>query len=216
MEKFLWALAWVSAMVAVVAAISYAFVQETDLTVYRLGGAHLLSPNLYTAQLHSSAGPLLFTYPPFAALVFWPLAHLPVVSGQAVWNTLNVLSLVGALAFSIRAARGRPLTTRDWRLALLLTAPALFLWPVRDDFGLGQIELILMVMILGDLTCAIEWRGRTLPRGVLTGLAAAVKLTPLVFILYLVVTGQRRAAAHATAAFMAATAAVAAITPRNS
>src|SRR5580658_10035185 len=41
---------------------------QVDIDVYRMGGQHALLADLYSAQLPK--GGLLFTYPPFAALVF--------------------------------------------------------------------------------------------------------------------------------------------------
>ena len=77
---------------------------------------------------------------------------------------------------------------------MLLLPVALLLYPVRSDLALGQINIVLILMIIADLTTGLSWRGHSLPHGLLVGLAAAVKLTPLVFIPYLVVSRQWRAA----------------------
>src|SRR5258708_6811874 len=68
---------------------------------------------------------------------------------------------------------------------------------VRRSLGVGQIELVLMALIAWDL-CQPDgrwWQGAGL------GLAAGIKLVPLIFIPYLVLAGKLRQAAVATAAF---------------
>jgi alpha-1,2-mannosyltransferase len=87
---------------------------------------------------------------------------------------------------------------------------------VRSDLVIGQINILLVLMIVTDLTVGVSWRGSRLPEGVLVGLAAAIKLTPLVFIPYLVVSRQWRAARNATLTFVAVTGAMLAVTPHAS
>ncbi len=90
------------------------------------------------------------------------------------------------------------------------------MYPVRSDLALGQINILLVLMIVVDLTADLSWGGRSLPRGFLVGVAAAVKLTPLVFIPYLAVSRQWRAARNATVTFALITAAVFVLSPRAS
>ena len=88
--------------------------------------------------------------------------------------------------------------------------------PVRLTFYFGQINLVLCLAIVADLTCTFDMYGRTLPRGVLVGVAAAVKLVPLVFVPYLFVTRQTRAAWTALATFAACSLVAAAFDPATS
>ena len=67
-----------------------------------LGAHHLVDGQLYTVGL-PFAPHLPFTYPPIAAVAFWPLAHLPRQAGQLVWAAINVASLYGIIALSLRA-----------------------------------------------------------------------------------------------------------------
>jgi alpha-1,2-mannosyltransferase len=80
------------------------------------------------------------------------------------------------------------------------------------NLWLGQVNLILTAMIMLDLlgTRPSRWRG------VLLGIAAAVKLTPGVFVLYLLVRRRWREAGNAVAAFVAATGLAAAVLPSGS
>jgi alpha-1,2-mannosyltransferase len=81
---------------------------------------------------------------------------------------------------------------------LAVVAGSLVLEPVRETLGFGQINLMLCAFVLYDLLGPADRRGR----GVWVGLAAGVKLTPLVFFGLLVVTRQWKALAHASAAFV--------------
>ena len=145
---------------------------QLDLDVYLLGAQHLTDGSLYHVSL----------------------TWLPHQAAQLSWAALNVLALAGIIALSLRALRadlrGRNLVL--WTLIAL--GPAFSLEPVWLTFNYGQINLVLTVMILADLTGHLRCGSRTLPRGILLGIAAAIKLIPLVFVAYLFVTRQTKAA----------------------
>ncbi len=190
---------------------------QMDFQVYRMGGAHVFGSGLYSSEITVQGRSLLFTYPPFAAAVFWPLSNLSTFVGQSTWDALNLAALAALIVVSIAAARGRRPVRTDWRTALILLAPiGLILYPVRIDLALGQINILLTLMIVADLTMGVGCRGRYLPRGVLVGAAVAIKLTPLVFIAYLVVSRQWRTARNATLSFVATSGALFAVNPRAS
>jgi alpha-1,2-mannosyltransferase len=195
----------------------FSHLPQMDFQVYRMGGGHVLGSGLYSSQITVLGRRLPFVYPPLAALFFWPLSHVSVLGGQRIWDATNLVALTALVAVSIAAARSRTLRGSDWRTALVLLAPVAFLlYPVRNDLALGQINIELVLMIVADLTIGVSWRNRHLPRGTLVGIAAAVKLTPLVFIPYLVVSRQWRAARNATLTFALATGAMFVLSPRAS
>ncbi|MEV6239704.1 glycosyltransferase 87 family protein [Lentzea sp. NPDC051838] len=158
-----------------------------DSAVYRSGAwAVLHGEALYE---HLTATPswsidLPFTYPPIAAVLFTPLALLPV---QLVWALFAAVSVLGVAAVLRWTSGPSPL------LFLLVFS----LEPVWRTIGLGQINVLLMVMVVFDLL-----RNDSRWSGVLIGVAAAVKLTPLIFVLHLLVTGRRREAARALGTFL--------------
>ncbi|WP_436700161.1 glycosyltransferase 87 family protein [Nocardioides sp. BYT-33-1] len=162
-----------------------------DLHVYRYGGDAVL----HQARLYDADDPVTgypFTYPPFAALVMVPLALLPSSLAATVWTGASTAALVAGIAVVLRA-RGTP--TSPW-LVVLLAAVALALEPVWQTLAFGQVNLLLMLALLADLLG--PWRRWS---GVLVGIVAGIKLTPLVFVVLLVLTGQRAAAIRAGAAF---------------
>ena len=172
----------------------------TDLDVYRAGGASWLhgSP-LYTDEFPFW---LPFTYPPVAAVLFGALAILPLVAAATL---LTAAGLVGLSLASFGAVPHRA-------VALLAVTGGVLLEPVRTTLTFGQVNLVLMGLVAAD--CLL---GRTRwPRGLLVGLAAAVKLTPAVFILFFLARRQPGAAVTATVTFAAATSAGMLLAPADS
>lgn len=169
-----------------------------DLDVYRLGAAaYYKLGDPYGALPPTRDGTLLlFTYPPFAALVFGPLPAVPAAVSQALAETVNVLALGAVLAIVFARFERRPPVLA----AAVLTAQAAALLsdPVRQTIGYGQVNLVLMLLVVFDLLGPFE------RRGYLVGIAAAVKLTPLVFVLYFLVRRDFRSAVRAGAAFVLA------------
>jgi len=145
-----------------------------DLGVYRGAVRHwlLAGGDLYAYRYQGTG--YGFTYPPFAALVLSPLA-------LASWPVAIAASLVvnaGAVARLLRWFRPRA----GWTEAALLFVAVIVFEPARDTFSFGQVNLVLLVLVCADLaalTRGSRWAG------VGIGIAAAVKLTPAVFVGYL-------------------------------
>jgi len=158
-----------------------------DLRVYRAAGnalRHGGSP--FTSNFTSNRLP--FTYTPFALLILTPLSFGSLGLVEAAWWTASAVCLVCAAWLMIRSAFSLS-SRRAWAVAALLGAAAsLGLEPVRSNFNYGQINLILMLMIVADVTWVRPPR-----RGVLVGVGAAIKLTPLVFLLFFIVDQKWRA-----------------------
>jgi alpha-1,2-mannosyltransferase len=151
-----------------------------------------------------------FTYPPFSGLVMVPMAYLPfpaivTVAGVATVVTTAVVTW-WLIAPMVRRAGWHP------RYALVVAAClALIFEPVRETFGFGQVNTLLLTMVAVDLLFGLPHGRRWAGIGI--GLATAIKLTPGVFILYLLVTRRWRAAATAIGTATAATLAAAALFP---
>ena len=196
---------WAQVALVVVAAIAVAVFLATiptfrhffDLGVYR-GAVRswLIDGNeLYDYRYQDTE--YGFTYPPFAALVLSPLAitSWPVaVAAAAVLNTAAVVVLIRWYFVPILRRRGWPV----WTPCALVFLGFLVFEPSRDTFSYGQVNLLLLVLVCSDL------RNKKLS-GVGIGLAAAIKLTPVVFIGYLILSRQYRQAATATVTAVGAT-----------
>jgi alpha-1,2-mannosyltransferase len=174
-----------------------------DLEVYRLGVATWLrGGDMYGPLPPTISGLALpFIYPPFAAMVLLPLEALP---WTAAWITLFVASLASlAITLYVVTRRVWPAGGRGGALSVASAAlpAALLLEPVLETFEFGQVNLVLMALVavdcLGERT---RW-----PRGLLIGLAAAIKLTPAAFVLFFLLRRDTRAAVVAVATAVAAT-----------
>ncbi len=167
-----------------------------DLNVYNHGGliARNTPHRLYTWHLRPG---IKFTYTPFAALLFAACSLLS-------WAALRWLMTVTSLA-AIGVTIWLTLGALGWggrrRVTALAAVAAVSLWvePVQRALHLGQIEPLLLVLVVWDI-CQPDRRRW---KGIGIGVAAGIKLTPLVFIPYLFLTGKRRQALVVTGAFAA-------------
>jgi alpha-1,2-mannosyltransferase len=207
-------------------AITYLFQQAMldglDLKVYWAATRELANGGeLYAPGLPGTPyGGMAFTYPPFAAAILAPMAMLPVEVALVIQTVSNFL-IAAALGAGItrylfikgvvRASPGLPqyLLTSAFVMGLLL-----MLGPWRNSLALGQINPLLMGLIVADLLGSTRRRPNgLLPRGILTGIAAGIKLTPLVFLLYFVVRKDFKGAARMLGTFAATVALMAVIAP---
>lgn len=165
-----------------------------DFEVYRDAGVSVLTGRPVYEHLTDGRTALPFTYPPISALLAVPLTFVPERLAGVGWTLANI----GVLA-AIVARVTRPTVRRygDWAPLALAVLVVLALWmaPPRTTFNYGQVNLLLVALVLADCTA----RSPRWPRGLLIGIATAVKLTPAVFIAYLWFTGRRRAAGVAAA-----------------
>lgn len=167
-----------------------------DLVVYRTGGeAALHGWSLYAPSfLVHSGGHLPFTYPPFAALSLSPLSLVPLGADYRLWSALCVIALWALVRVSFRDLLARCVARWLLLASLALTAAAVLTVPVAEHLTLGQVGIPLTLLCVADVVPdKTRW-----PRGLLVGLAAAVKLTPGLFVVYFLVTRQWRAAATAS------------------
>ena len=189
-----------------------AYITQIDLMVYRFGGHRVLHGlDLYSTGIFGSHRVLLFTYTPFAALCFTPLNMLSL-------SWLRALSLAAAitlLTYSVQrmlAAVVMPRRYQWWTLTALLVGLCLWLEPVRYSIQLGQINLVILAVVVADLLGSPERKWA----GVGIGLVAGIKLTPVIFLIYLVLIGRRRAGMVGTGTFLATVALGFAILPGDS
>jgi len=179
----------VAAVVVIVAVMVFGkgTAHALDLKVYRQGARAVVGLARHRQSLYSfrTRDGLPFTYPPFAALLMVPLAYVRFAVAVPIVRALLAFAVAGLWQTSLRAAGYRV----GWLVLTLLTAASLVLEPIYHDIQLGQMSLIIVLLVVADLTGAVPPRYR----GVLTGVAAGIKLTPLIFIPLFVLTRQWRA-----------------------
>jgi alpha-1,2-mannosyltransferase len=173
---------------------------QFDLKIYNAAVTFWTSgrPLYDYSQPDSLMDQLGFTYPPFSAVLMTPMTLLPWRAVQSITVIAIALACAGLvyllLKDSVRMRGPQGL------LIVGVGASAAFLWePVRENISYGQVNIYLGLAIAFDFV----YLARRFPKlfGIGVGLAAAIKLTPGIFILYLLVTRRWRAAAMATGTF---------------
>jgi alpha-1,2-mannosyltransferase len=168
-----------------------------DLQVYRFGvQAWLSGHDVYKQLPTTSAGiSLPYLYPPFSLAVFTPLTVVPWKLSMLFMTALSMIALIA----SVHVVITRVWSAGDHRGTAALTATAipltLALEPVRETLSFGQVNLWLMALVVLDCLGRARWW----PRGLLIGLAIAIKLTPAVFVLFFLLRRDFRAAAVSVA-----------------
>lgn len=170
--------------VAVAVALGVSQAHLGDVAVYRTAGRALFAGDLYRVG-ESGLG---FTYPPFAASLFAPLARLPL---PVMFGVLTAVSAAAAVVVLRCSLPRHPLAATALRVA-----PLVLVQPVVSTLAWGQVNLVLAALVLVDLL--------VVRNGALVGFAAAVKLTPAIFVLYLLLCGRTREARNAALGFGAA------------
>ncbi|MFC5829693.1 glycosyltransferase 87 family protein [Nonomuraea insulae] len=200
-RRLLPVVAWTCAVLVTVAAIAPLVLhwltnpddqRLVDLAVYREGGQSFLQGRAIYDYLTPAPQLLPFTYPPVAALLAAPLAALPWPVVQWLWTAGIFACLAVVLAVAFRPFLRKAGQWRPAAFAVLFIASA-YLLPMQYQVRFGQVGILLTMLCLLDCTIKAPWW----PRGVLIGLATAIKLTPGLFIIYLWITGRRAAAAAA-------------------
>jgi Glycosyltransferase family 87 len=165
-----------------------------DLQIYLWGGRAVThGSQLYLVQSHGN----WFTYPPFAAALFTPLAALPSVVVRLAWELATVAAFAWCCVLTLKLAGYRPTRT----LVLAMVAAGLVLEPVYHTLYLGQVNVFLMAVVLCDVWLVA--RGRRAGIGI--GLATAIKLIPGIFIVLFLLTRRTRDAVTAAATFACCT-----------
>ncbi|WP_235022431.1 glycosyltransferase family 87 protein [Amycolatopsis alkalitolerans] len=204
-----------AALLLVLAFIAHGFPKHpSDVDVYRLGAQTFLRGRSIYTQLPVSTfgGALPYTYPPSSAVLFVPLALIPPAIGFPLLTAATSLALIPlVLAYRDSSPDLRGLLAKPW--VVLAAAIALLVGhPVANTIYWGQINVLLMLLVALDcLSPNPRW-----PRGLLIGIAAAVKLTPAGFVLFFLLRKDYRAVATSALGFLALTAITFALAPSDS
>ncbi|GAB0107214.1 hypothetical protein JMUB6875_62080 [Nocardia sp. JMUB6875] len=184
-----------------------------DLDVYRIAADRVVhGVSVYDTPLRGHVrGNWEFVYTPFAALLLTPLAGLHGSVFTWVGGLGNFAMLTGSVWLTVWMLGYR----RDGRMLIVGPAAAALLLlclPIRQTLAFGQINILLLLLVLADMALPDSSR----LKGIGTGIATGIKLTPGFCILYLLVTRRFRAAATATAALVATIVLGFAVLPRDS
>jgi alpha-1,2-mannosyltransferase len=199
--------AWLLAAVALflVAVAGYALLvhaspqyywSQIDTAVYRDGGIAVRNQPAMLYALKLGPAKLPFIYAPFAALVFAAGSGASFATWQAGLAVLTI-GLLPVVAYLSLGLAGRPAGLVRAAAAVVIAAVGLWLEPVAMTLFFGQINLVLLALVAGDLALPDRIKGK----GIGIGLATGIKLTPLIFIPYLLFTRRVKAAAVSALTF---------------
>ncbi|MDU0478474.1 glycosyltransferase family 87 protein [Staphylococcus chromogenes] len=186
--------------------LMYKWQLHVDMEIYRAGArAFLANESLYAAPFSVADIKLPFIYPPFGALILTPFVYL---SDDLAATSMIMLS--GVLTFLCSLLVARALVPRGRHLEAL--AIACLVWPfsllsepITLNASFGQINVLIMALCVLDMVP----RRRLLPVGTFIGIAAAIKLTPLVMCLYFLLRKDFRAILTAGCSLLLVTSATA-------
>ncbi len=170
--------------------------KQIDTAVYRDGGIAVRNQPAMLYALGLGPAKLPFTYPPFAALLFAAGSYASFVTWQVGVAVLTI-GLLPVVAYLSLGLAGRPAGLARVAAAFAIAAVGLWLEPVAMTLFFGQINLVLLALVVGDLALP----DRIKAKGIGIGLAAGIKLTPLIFIPYLLFTRRVKAAAVSALTF---------------
>lgn len=173
--------------------------QLVDLRVYDRGAATLFEGSLYAFRLSdfTPGFALPFTYPPFAALVMFPLHLVPFAVVGVLWQLATAAALLGVVRLSLGLLLGVRAHGPSWSAAALVwTAVGLWLEPVRTTLDFGQVNVFLVLGVLLAASTRRWWWA-----GALVGVLAGVKLTPAITGLYFLARRDLRAAVASAVVF---------------
>ncbi len=168
-----------------------------DLAVYRAAGEALLagSPSIYAPDFGQQTGTFLpFTYPPISALLATGLTVFPLAVDYVIWTGVSAFLLARYVWHELQNTAIVKVTGLVLRIAI-----AYWQLPVTETLVLGQLGILLTLGCIVASTSNRSWPAA------LVGLLAAVKLTPLLFIVYFAVTRQWSRLAWSGGCFVALT-----------
>ena len=161
-----------------------------DYQVFYEGGRAVLTGN--SASLYdfrTMPYNYRFPYSPFSALLFVPMALVPLPIGHIIWFVANIVEIAVCCWVCFRLM-GIPNGKTSIIAAIVVACCSILLDPVLDNQMFGTVNVLLMFLVCIDFAPALPPR----LRGIFTGIAAGIKLTPLFFILFMFLTGKKRAA----------------------
>ena len=174
-----------------------------DMVVYREGvKAFLEHRSVYSAPMPAGDIQLPFIYPPFGALAMVPLTAFDAIDHTLAGNIMVILSdllVLVCLYFVFRAVLKKPefllpVTAITWAIVLHFE-------PVDLNNNYAQINIVVMALVILDLVPRKQFP----PQGILIGVAAAIKITPLAMLLYFLVRREWKQIATALLSAVAAT-----------
>ncbi|HVB71451.1 MAG TPA: glycosyltransferase family 87 protein [Acidimicrobiales bacterium] len=147
-----------------------------------------------TGNIYVPFGYQAFTYPPGAIFFFWPILWVPIQHLSLVWNFVTLAALAASIYVSLIYLTKVPRLLLAGLACWAAVISAAIFPELIEHLMWGQTATILMLFVLLDMLII---RGPA--KGVLIGLAAAIKIYPGLFIIVWLLRRQWRPALTALA-----------------
>ena len=141
-----------------------------------------------------------FTYPPFGAWALSPLTWFDYETAarlMIIAIALQTAVIVALIGRSLGWSWGSAFAIAPWAAILVQQC----LEPFTQSVGFAQVNTAMMALVMIDVAAPDSWKGR----GVASGLAAAIKLTPAIAVLIFLLRRQWRSAITMVATSLAVT-----------
>lgn len=116
-------------------------------------------------------------YPMSAMVILAPIAWMPYVVAEKLWTVLSLLAMAGSLWMMVKILP--QVTKREWSWIVALIVLS---FPYKFTLGMGQINFVILACLVGSLYGYLRksdgWAG------ILLAIAAWIKITPLVLLLF--------------------------------
>ena len=163
--------------------IGVEFKRPADLFVYLQASAELFSnKNIYNELYGNPAMLFYFGNPIFTSLLY-PFSKIPILLATTIWKLLSLLSLL-RIIFIIDEWVFKPhlkIKSNLYAIAILCLGSIYYIY---SNLHLVQMTIIILFLSLESLNQTFK-RNNEIVGGTLLSLALAIKLTPIVFIPYL-------------------------------
>lgn len=152
-----------------------------DFNIYYQASKDVLAGR---ALYHNSA--IDNNYPPTALVFMLPVSFLPQNLAENIWTIGSVLAMIWSVWILSSAIDSK----QAFVITLLSVCLAIWMFPVKFTFGLGQINFLLLLFLCLSFSAGLQ--KQQFLAGWWLGLAAAIKITPLILLLYFFRKGQWR------------------------
>lgn len=161
-----------------------------DLTSYLASARALISGG----DPYNTGSPFPYIYPLFLAFILIPLVYIPYWLANLLWFIAGAASLWGIINRVGKSLIGVQFHYyQEYALVPLTILVLVFLNTIQNNLLNGQVNIILIFLCVLGMRWSIQ--GKEISAGLIVAAAAAIKLTPSIFVLYFLIERQYKAVA---------------------
>lgn len=128
-------------------------------------------------------GNFILNYPPTAIFFFFPFSIFTYKAGEIFWTLISVTTLLGSIFVLLKSVNKKVLIL----VYLLILSFAILSFPVRFNLGMGQVNLFILFFFC--LSFYFYQSKRLYWAGIFLAIASAIKLTPILLLLFFIRKG---------------------------